>query len=94
MNVVVSVIDLKVRSIQRSPIRRLIQSRPYAAAIIDQICQGFVGICQLLAGAYRVRGVRMSYSSCRNATRSISCWTVMASLTAIMGESVVAAARS
>ncbi len=57
MNIVVSVIDPKVRSIQRSPIRRLIQSRPYAAAIIDQICQGFVGICQLLAAAYRVRGV-------------------------------------
>ena len=94
MNVVVSVIDLKVRSIQRSPIRRLIQSRLYAVAIIDQICQGFVRICQPLAAAYRVRGVRMSYSSCRNATRSISCWTVMASLTAIIGESVVAAARS
>jgi hypothetical protein len=57
VNVVVSVIDLKVRSIQRPPIRRLIQSRPCAAAIIDQICQGFVGICQLLAAAYRVRGV-------------------------------------
>jgi len=94
MNIVVSVIDPKVRSIQRSPIRRLIQSRPNAAAIIDQICQGVVGICQLLAAAYRVRGVRMSYSSCRNATRSISCWIVMASLTAIIGESVVAAARS